>query len=173
MKRALTEATWYKARSPRWAARTPGWLPGGGRGRRRRVFGRAHAYGRMIYDKFAPTVTARTDLKDAITVATRPMVMHGTLTRAPAGEAAGECLRAPEVIAAPTAGMSRRGASRWYRFSAVGIVRASDRLQRPVTKASMGAHSITAPAPTLGWRRLTVHQILSSPQQRLSVAASD
>ena len=37
----------------------------------------------MIYDKFAPTVKARTDLKDAITVATRPMVMHGTLTRAP------------------------------------------------------------------------------------------
>lgn len=51
--------------------------------------------GRTIYDKVAPTVTARTDLKEAIAEVARPMVMHGTLTRDAArhaGEAAGECL---------------------------------------------------------------------------------
>lgn len=52
--------------------------------------------GRTIYDKAAPTVTAKTDIKDAVTGVTRPLVMNGTMSRdaaRPAAEAAGECLK--------------------------------------------------------------------------------
>ena len=52
--------------------------------------------GRTIYDKTAPTVTAKTDIKDAVTSTTRPLVMNGTMSRdtaRPAAEAAGECLK--------------------------------------------------------------------------------
>lgn len=52
--------------------------------------------GRLIYDKTAPTVTAKTDIKDAVTSTTRPLVMNGTMSREtarPAAEAAGECLK--------------------------------------------------------------------------------
>jgi hypothetical protein len=52
--------------------------------------------GRMIYDKTAPTVTAKTDIKDAVTGVARPLVMNGTMSRdaaRPAAEAAGECLK--------------------------------------------------------------------------------
>jgi len=52
--------------------------------------------GRTIYDRTAPTVTAKTDIKDAVTSTTRPLVMNGTMSRdaaRPAAEAAGECLK--------------------------------------------------------------------------------
>lgn len=52
--------------------------------------------GRTIYDKTAPTVTAKTDIKAAVTSTTRPLVMNGTMSRdaaRPAAEAAGECLK--------------------------------------------------------------------------------
>ncbi len=52
--------------------------------------------GRVIYDKAAPTVTAKTNIKDAVTGVTRPLVMNGTMTRdaaRPAAEAAGQCLQ--------------------------------------------------------------------------------
>lgn len=52
--------------------------------------------GRMIYDKAAPTVTAKTDIRDAVTGVARPLVMNGTMSRdaaRPAAEAAGECLK--------------------------------------------------------------------------------
>ncbi|MDP1840619.1 MAG: hypothetical protein Q8N31_23140 [Reyranella sp.] len=50
----------------------------------------------MIYDKAAPTVTAKTDIRDAVTGVARPLVMNGTMSRdaaRPAAEAAGECLK--------------------------------------------------------------------------------
>ena len=52
--------------------------------------------GRMIYNKTAPTVTAKTDIKNAVTGTTRPLVMTGTMSRdvaRPAAEAARECLK--------------------------------------------------------------------------------
>lgn len=52
--------------------------------------------GRTIYDKAAPTVTAKTDIRDAVTGVARPLVMNGTMSRdaaRPAAEAAGECLK--------------------------------------------------------------------------------
>ncbi|MDP1965419.1 MAG: hypothetical protein Q8K93_24810 [Reyranella sp.] len=52
--------------------------------------------GRTIYDRTAPTVTAKTDIKDAVTSTTRPLVMNGSMSRdaaRPAAEAAGECLK--------------------------------------------------------------------------------
>ena len=48
-----------------------------------------------IYGKVAPTVTPKTDLRDALTSVVRPMVMNGTLTRdagRAAAEQAGACL---------------------------------------------------------------------------------
>lgn len=37
--------------------------------------------GQLIYAKVAPTVTPKTDLKEAITAAARPLVMNGTMPR--------------------------------------------------------------------------------------------
>lgn len=52
--------------------------------------------GQLIYAKVAPTVTPKTDLKEAITAAARPLGMNGTMSRDAArhgGEAAGDCLK--------------------------------------------------------------------------------
>jgi hypothetical protein len=52
--------------------------------------------GRTLYDKVAPTMTAKTNIKDALTAVARPMVMNGSMSREkarPAAEAAGECLK--------------------------------------------------------------------------------
>jgi hypothetical protein len=51
---------------------------------------------RTIYARVAPGVTPATDLREAVTSATRGLVMSGTMSRdaaRPAAEAAGECLR--------------------------------------------------------------------------------
>lgn len=52
--------------------------------------------GQLIYSKAAPTVTASTDIRDAVIDVARPMVMNGSMSRdaaRSAGEAAGECLK--------------------------------------------------------------------------------
>ncbi len=52
--------------------------------------------GQLIYSKAAPTVTPKTDIKDAVVSVARPMVMNGSMSRdaaRAAGEAAGECLK--------------------------------------------------------------------------------
>jgi hypothetical protein len=52
--------------------------------------------GQLIYSKAAPTVTPKTDIKDAVISVARPMVMNGSMSRdtaRAAGEAAGECLK--------------------------------------------------------------------------------
>lgn len=52
--------------------------------------------GQLIYSKTAPTVTPKTDIKDAVISVARPMVMNGSMSRdaaRTAGEAAGECLK--------------------------------------------------------------------------------
>jgi len=51
---------------------------------------------KMIYGKVAPSVTPKTDLKEALTAVVRPMVINGSLTRDAARTAAadaGECLK--------------------------------------------------------------------------------
>lgn len=48
-----------------------------------------------IYGKVAPTVTPKTDLRDALTSVVRPMVMNGSMSRdaaRTAAEQAGACL---------------------------------------------------------------------------------
>ena len=48
-----------------------------------------------IYAKVAPTVTPKTDLRDALTSVVRPMVMNGSMSREAgrtAAEQAGACL---------------------------------------------------------------------------------
>ncbi len=48
-----------------------------------------------IYGKIAPTVTPKTDLRDALTSVVRPMVMNGSMSRdaaRTAAEQAGTCL---------------------------------------------------------------------------------
>ena len=48
-----------------------------------------------IYAKVAPTVTPKTDLRDALTAVVRPMVMNGSMSREAgraAAEQAGACL---------------------------------------------------------------------------------
>jgi uncharacterized protein (DUF2267 family) len=48
-----------------------------------------------IYAKVAPTVTPKTDLRDAVTSVVRPMVMNGSMSRdaaRTAAEQAGACL---------------------------------------------------------------------------------
>ncbi len=52
--------------------------------------------GQMLYSKTAPTITPKSDIKDALTAQARPLVMNGTLSRdaaRAAAEAAGECLK--------------------------------------------------------------------------------
>lgn len=52
--------------------------------------------GQMLYNKTAPTITPKSDIKDALTAVARPLVMNGTLSRdaaRTAAEAAGECLK--------------------------------------------------------------------------------
>lgn len=52
--------------------------------------------GQLIYSKAAPTVTPKTDIRDAVVSVARPMVMNGSMSRdtaRTAGEAAGECLK--------------------------------------------------------------------------------
>ena len=52
--------------------------------------------GQLLYDKVAPTMTPKTDIKDALTGVARPMVMGGSMSRdtaRTAAEAAGECLK--------------------------------------------------------------------------------
>lgn len=52
--------------------------------------------GQMLYNKTAPTITPKSDIKDALTAQARPLVMNGTLSRdaaRTAAEAAGECLK--------------------------------------------------------------------------------
>jgi len=52
--------------------------------------------GQLLYSKVAPTMTPKTDIKDALTSVARPMVMGGSMSRdtaRAAAEAAGECLK--------------------------------------------------------------------------------
>ena len=52
--------------------------------------------GQMFYNKVAPTVTASTDIREALQGVARPLVMDGILSRdaaRTAAEAAGECLK--------------------------------------------------------------------------------
>ncbi len=52
--------------------------------------------GQLLYNKVAPTMTPKTDIKDALTGVARPMVMGGSMSRdnaRAAAEAAGECLK--------------------------------------------------------------------------------
>lgn len=52
--------------------------------------------GQLLYGKVAPTMTPKTDIKDALTSVARPMVMGGSMSRdtaRTAAEAAGECLK--------------------------------------------------------------------------------
>ncbi|MDB5488292.1 MAG: hypothetical protein JWQ58_2007 [Reyranella sp.] len=52
--------------------------------------------GQLLYGKVAPTMTPKTDIKDALTGVARPMVMGGSMSRdtaRTAAEAAGECLK--------------------------------------------------------------------------------
>ena len=52
--------------------------------------------GQLLYGKVAPTMTPKTDIKDALTGVARPMVMGGSMSRdnaRVAAEAAGECLK--------------------------------------------------------------------------------
>lgn len=52
--------------------------------------------GQLIYTKVAPTMTPKTDIREALTGVARPLVMNGTMSRdaaRSAAEAAGECLK--------------------------------------------------------------------------------
>ncbi len=52
--------------------------------------------GQMLYEKAAPTVSPKNNIKDALTSVARPLVMNGTMSRAvarDAAEAAGECMK--------------------------------------------------------------------------------
>jgi hypothetical protein len=52
--------------------------------------------GKLVYEKVAPSVTPKTDLKEAVTSAVRPLVLNGSMKREQArtaAEEAGECLR--------------------------------------------------------------------------------
>ena len=52
--------------------------------------------GQLIYGKAAPTVTAKSNIRDAVIDVARPLVMNGSMSRETAraaGEAAGECLK--------------------------------------------------------------------------------
>lgn len=51
---------------------------------------------KTIYGKVAPSITPKTDIKEALTSAVRPMVMNGSMTRdvaRTAAEDASECLK--------------------------------------------------------------------------------
>lgn len=60
--------------------------------------------GRTIYDRTAPTVTAKTDIKDAVTSTTRPLVMkwHNGARRRPSRCRGGG--RMPEAVEVAVAG---------------------------------------------------------------------
>jgi hypothetical protein len=54
------------------------------------------ADGKLVYGKVAPSVTPKTDLKEALTSAVRPLVVNGRMKREQArlaAEEAGECLK--------------------------------------------------------------------------------
>ena len=52
--------------------------------------------GKLVFEKVAPSVTPKTDLKEAVTASVRPLVMNGSMKREQArtaAEEAGECLK--------------------------------------------------------------------------------